>query len=138
MFRCLLRWDDINRLKVTDFEHQPEKNAYRFMLRGGKTVMHDATPYRLVCFKNFFVVLLNLCVLYFSYLLGGGSETNCVVRMTRFYFEKLGPAYLGSVVPLCSPASVDVPGERVQNYPGALQDLQYVLSLIGENHKGNL
>jgi len=56
--------------------------------------------------------------------------------MTKLYFEKLGPAYCGSVVPLCSMRDFHAPGERIQNYPGALQDLQYVLSLIGERPKG--
>jgi len=57
--------------------------------------------------------------------------------MTKLYFEKLGPAYCGSVVPLCSMRDFHAPGERIQNYPGALQDLQYVLSLIGERPKGD-
>jgi len=36
--------------QVTDFEYLPERNVYRFMLRGGKTVMHDLTPYRYIIF----------------------------------------------------------------------------------------
>jgi len=57
--------------------------------------------------------------------------------MTRFYFEKLGSTFTGSVVPLCAPGNPNAPGPRVLNYPSALQDLQYVLGLIGEDAAGN-
>jgi len=69
-------------------------------------------------------------------LLSGGSNSNCVVKMTQRYFEKLGTDYVGSVVPLCAPFNYDAPGTRVQNYPGALQDLHYVLGLINERASG--
>lgn len=72
----------------------------------------------------------------FSYLVEGGSANTCVVRMTKFYFEKLGAGYCGSVVPLCAPFDYHSPGKRVQNYSGALQDFHYVLDLIGERAKG--
>jgi len=57
--------------------------------------------------------------------------------MTKRYFDKLGANYCGSVVPLCSMRDFHAPGERIQNYPGALQDLHYVLELIGQKTKGN-
>jgi len=58
--------------------------------------------------------------------------------MTRFYFEKLGPHYTGSVVPLCAPQNPHIPGAKSLAYSGAIQDLQYVLGLIGENPQGEI
>jgi len=75
--------------------------------------------------------------MFFSYVVEGNSESNCVVRMTRFYFEKLGANYTGSVVPLCSARNAHAPSDKTLKYAGAIQDLQHVLGLIGENPQGN-
>jgi len=58
--------------------------------------------------------------------------------MTKFYFEKLGTHYTGSVVPLCAPQNPHLPGPKSLAYSGAIQDLQYVLGLIGEDPQGEI
>jgi len=84
MFRCLLRWDDMYRLKViirfsficffkvnfpfhyqvTDFEYQADRNAYRFMLQGGKTAMYDTTPYRYSIFPFTVFIFIVILILF--------------------------------------------------------------------------
>lgn len=158
MFRCLLRWDDMYRLKVCAFLtwkwffvnlYPPFFVGYWFRVPSWPQRLSLYAPGWEDCyvwyhslsvffrFSYFFSCHTCWFVSFsFSYLLSGGSDTNCVVRMTQLYFEKLGANHLGSVVPLCSPFSYDKPGQRIQNYPGALQDLHYVLNLINERAAG--
>jgi len=75
---------------------------------------------------------------FYSYLVEGNSDGNCVVKMTKFYFEKLGPHYTGSVVLLCAPQNPHIPGPKSLAYSGAIQVLQYVLGLIGEDPQGEI
>jgi len=145
MFRCLLRWDDVYRLKVFSplfFIFICDFILFAFRLRilnsnlKKTLIVLCCTVARLSCTM---LPLIGICLCWFcllfltlnfsSYLLAGSSDMN---------FEKLCADYVGSIVPLCSTHSFNKPGQRVQNYPGALQDLHYVLDLIGQNPKGGL
>ncbi len=48
-FYALLRWDDICRLKVSDFKqiHTMDDSSYQFSIDGGKTLMFDKSLKRL-------------------------------------------------------------------------------------------
>jgi len=52
------------------------------------------------------------------------------------YFDFLG-GFEGSVVPQCHPQNANQPHlRRVINYSSAIEDLRYVLQLVGEDPKG--
>lgn len=58
------------------------------------------------------------------------DEKRCPVKLTLNYFQFLGPAYSGYLVPLCTAKNVPNPNKPVQ-YSGALSDLKKLMSLLG-------
>jgi len=84
---------------------------YHFVLKGGKTLMHDGDRNR--------------------YLFSNPLAKYCPVAMTSDYFRRLGPGYQGTVIPLCSPSNPNLPAAKPQGYSSCLQDLHFVLKQAG-------
>ena len=114
-YHTLGRFSDIVKLRRGDvvYESSPSPNL-KILFQGGKNDQYSEGSERIVA--------------------SNPDERRCPVKLTLNYFQFLGSAYSGYLVPSCTPKNAPDPKKSVP-YSGALSDMKKLMELLGYDAK---